>query len=107
LDDINLYAGSPSDNLVLGVSDLNDFGSLELFPNPTDDELNLRFTLDKKEDVTFMITDVSGKVAQKHIVKANEGSNLLLFDTKDLSSGMYFMTIGTPNSSKTIQFVVK
>lgn len=107
LDDINLYAGSPSDNLVLGVSDLNDFGSLELFPNPTDDELNLRFTLDKKEDVTFMITDVSGKVAQKHLVKANEGSNLLLFDTKDLSSGMYFLTIGTPNSSKTMQFVVK
>jgi PKD repeat protein len=107
LDDINLYAGSPSDNLVLGVSDLNDFGSLELFPNPTDDELNLRFTLDKKEDVTFMITDVSGKVAQKHLVKANEGSNLLLFDTKDLSSGMYFLTIGTANSSKTMQFVVK
>jgi hypothetical protein len=54
-----------------------------------------------------MITDVSGKVAQKHIVKANEGSNLLLFDTKDLSSGMYFLTIGTANSSKTMQFVVK
>jgi len=107
LDDINLYPGGPSDNLVLSVADLNEFNSLELFPNPTDGELNLKFSLSKQENVNILITDVSGKVSQSHLVKANEGSNMVLFDTNTLSAGMYFITIATGNSTKTMQFVVK
>jgi hypothetical protein len=107
LDDINLYEGSPSDNLVIGVDELNTFNSLELFPNPTENELNLRFNLDKKEDMKFVISDLSGKITQQHSFKANEGSNLVMFDTNNLSAGMYLLTIGTASSSKTMQFVVK
>jgi hypothetical protein len=107
LDDINLYEGSPSDNLVIGVDELNTFNSLELFPNPTEDELNLRFNLDNKEEMSFVITDLSGKISQQHSFKANGGSNLVIFDTHTLSAGMYFLTIGTSTSSKTMQFVVK
>lgn len=107
LDDINLYEGSPSDNLVIGVDELNTFNSIELFPNPTENELNLRFSLDKKEDMKFVISDLSGKISQQHTFKANEGSNLVMFDTNTLSAGMYFLTIGTASSSKTMQFVVK
>ena len=107
LDDINLYEGSPSDNLVIGVDELNTFNSLELFPNPTEDELNLRFSLDKKEDMKFVISDLSGKITQQHSFKASEGSNLVMFDTNSLSAGMYFLTIGTSTSLKTMQFVVK
>lgn len=107
LDDINLYEGAPSDNLVVGVDELNTFNSLELFPNPTEDELNLRFSLDKKEDVKFVITDLSGKISQQNYFKANEGSNLVMFNTNTLSAGMYFLTIGTGSLSKTVQFVVK
>lgn len=80
---------------------------MELFPNPTEDELNLRFSLDKKEDVKFVITDLSGKISQQNYFKANEGSNLVMFNTNTLSAGMYFLTIGTGSLSKTVQFVVK
>lgn len=107
LDDINLYEGSPSDNLVIGVEELITFNSLELYPNPTEDELNLSFILDKKEDLKFIISDLSGKITQQHSLKANEGSNMVMFDTNTLSAGMYFLTIGTASSSKTMQFVVK
>jgi hypothetical protein len=107
LDDINLYPGSPSDNLVIGIDEMNTLNSLELFPNPTEGELNLRFTLNNKEDLNFIVTDLSGKVSQQHSFKANEGSNLVMFDTNSLSAGMYFLTIASGTSSKTMQFVVK
>jgi hypothetical protein len=107
LDDINLYAGSPSDNLVIGIDEMNTLNSLELFPNPTEGELNLRFTLNNKEDLNFIVTDLSGKVSQQHSFKANEGSKLVMFDTNSLSAGMYFLTIASGTSSKTMQFVVK
>jgi len=107
LDDINLYSGAPSDNLVIGMDEMTNLNSMELFPNPTEDELNLRFTLNNKEDLNFIITDLSGKVSQEHSFKANEGSNLVMFDTNSLSAGMYFLKIASGTSSKTMQFVVK
>lgn len=107
LDDINLYSGAPSDAIVLGVNENSEIGGLNLFPNPTEDEINVHFTLGKKEDLTVNIMDVSGKIVQQHLVKANEGLNMLLFDTNELASGMYFINLGTKNSSQTMQFVVK
>ena len=66
-----------------------------------------KISLDKKEDMKFVISDLSGKITQQHSFKASEGSNLVMFDTNSLSAGMYFLTIGTSTSSKTMQFVVK
>jgi hypothetical protein len=44
IDDINMYSGSPSDNIVLGLTDLGDIEQLNVFPNPTEGELNLQFS---------------------------------------------------------------
>jgi peptidyl-dipeptidase Dcp len=68
---------------------------------------DFKLVVDKKEDLKFVISDLSGKITQQHSFKANEGSNLVMFDTHTLSAGMYFLTIGNASSSKTMQFVVK
>ena len=43
LDDINLYVGSASNDLVLGVQETATISGVELFPNPVDDELQVKF----------------------------------------------------------------
>lgn len=109
LDDINIYSGAPSDVLVIsGVSEVSSLiEELEVYPNPADGEVNVHFSIPANENVSVQIQDVTGKIAQSHVIKANAGSNLVMMDTENLSSGLYFLNIQMGTSQKTVQFVVK
>jgi PKD repeat protein len=105
LDDINLYQGSPSDAIIVGMNEQSSFNSLEVYPNPTDNELNVQFNLNQSEMLVFEILDLTGKKIEKQLIKANSGENIAVFDTRNLSSGMYLLNIITGNTSKTMQFI--
>lgn len=108
LDDINIYAGTPSDVIVVGIEENEfDIEGLSVYPNPTDEDLNIRFSLKSAEQAGLIVQDVTGKIAQSAIVNGTEGSNLVMMDTSALASGMYFLKIQIAGSQKTIQFVVK
>jgi PKD repeat protein len=108
LDNINLYEGDPSDkSVVLGLDELSRFKELSLYPNPVANELNIKFTTEMNQDVNINIYDISGKSAQKQLIKAIEGSNLVLLNVEDLSKGLYFVNISSGESNETLQFVVK
>jgi PKD repeat protein len=107
LDDINLYAGAPSDNLVTaGIDEVIDFENFSLYPNPTAAELNVQFNVNKQERLRFEIQDVSGKFVRQHFILANEGTNLVSFETSELSKGMYLLKISSASGAKTVQFIV-
>lgn len=109
IDDINIYSGAPSDIIITaGVSENTSLiHELEVYPNPTDEELNIHFTIPSDQDVNIFIQDVAGKITQSQLVKAKIGSNLVMMNTENLSSGLYFMNIQMGTSQKTVQFVVK
>ncbi len=107
LDDINLYNGSPSNDLVTGIVEQSSISHLEMFPNPTDDELNVSFDLPNTDDLSILMVDLSGKIIQKHLVKAKEGKNLIMMNTQELAAGMYQLRIVTSNGQKTLPFIVK
>lgn len=107
LDDINLYNGSPSYELVTGIVEYSAISHLEMFPNPADDELNVSFDLPNTDDLTISMIDLSGKVIQTHLVKAKEGKNLVMMNTQELAGGMYQLVIVSSNGQKTLPFIVK
>jgi hypothetical protein len=107
LDNINIYTGSTSDNLVVGLEDQETFTELTLFPNPAEDEVNVRFNVNNAQNVDFYIQDISGKRIKSHTVQAAVGSNLVVLGTDELASGMYFLNISSGESQQAIQFVVK
>lgn len=107
LDDINLYNGSPSNELVTGIVEHSSITHLEMFPNPADDELNVSFDLPNTDDLTISMIDLSGKIIQKHLVKAKEGKNLVMMNTQELAGGMYQLVIVSSNGQKTLPFIVK
>ena len=107
LDDINIYNGSPSNEVVTGVVEYSSISHLEMYPNPADDELNVSFDLPNTDDLTILMVDLSGKIIQKHLVKAKEGKNLVMMNTQELAAGMYQLRIVTSNGQKTLPFIVK
>jgi plastocyanin len=61
-----------------------------LFPNPTVESANLRFTLEKPAHVTLQIFDATGKlIATTADEQMGEGFHMLTIDTKQFASGSY------------------
>lgn len=108
LDDINIYDGAPSDDLIIGIDEVEvTVGGFSIYPNPTEDELNIEFSLSGIEKAQITIADISGKVAQKSIVLANEGNNLVFVNTSELNSGVYFVKVNVGGVENIAQFIVK
>ena len=106
LDDINIYLGAASDNIVVGLNESIDLNELSLFPNPTEGELNLNFSVNQAQTVHVQILDLYGKEVQNHYVNAAIGSNLVMMDTKQFASGIYFVNVVAGDSKKVMQFIV-
>ncbi len=107
LDNINIYEGDPSDNLVVSVSENEGVSGLSVFPNPVEGELSVRFALNNAQSTLMEIQDLSGKVVQTQLVQAQVGSNLVFINTDALASGMYFLRVTTGGVQETVQFVAK
>lgn len=106
LDNINIYLGAPSNDPV-GLDEIGSINGIKVYPNPTDNDLNIEFAVSNSQTVVLNVQDVSGKQVMQNLIQANEGSNLVMMDTKELASGVYFLKVQTGNGEETIQFVVK
>ena len=107
LDDINIYSGAPSDNLIVAGIDEAAFTAVNLYPNPADEELNISFHAINNEKMTIVLTDLTGKTIQTTTIQANEGENLVLLNTSDFAKGLYFVNLLSGTKRTTLQFVKK
>ncbi len=107
LDDINIYSGAPSDNLIVAGIDEAAFTAVNLYPNPADEELNISFHAINNEKMTIVLTDLTGKTIQTNTIQANEGENLVLLNTSDFAKGVYFVNLLSGTKHTTLQFVKK
>ncbi|MCR9170996.1 MAG: M43 family zinc metalloprotease [bacterium] len=105
LDNINIYPGSPSDNLVASLTETDDIDHVTLYPNPTEGDVTVRFDVASAQEVNMEVVDVTGKVVNTSRVNANTGANMVVLGTSSMAPGMYFLKID--GSSNSLQFVVK
>ncbi len=105
LDDINLYSGGPSDNLVLGIEENGDLSAIELYPNPADEDVHIRYSSAVDTRMAVSVLDLSGKVISTSQVQSKQGDNLIIIPTTDLSAGTYLVQLGS--NARTLKFVVK
>ncbi|MES2798433.1 MAG: M43 family zinc metalloprotease [Bacteroidota bacterium] len=103
LDDINLYNGDPSDNLIVGIIEGSTLESLSLYPNPAEEELSIAFDIATNTRLPILITDLLGKSIQSFEIEAAQGKNVVQVNTSALNSGVYLVRIGEAVKS----FIVK
>ena len=106
LDDINIYSGSPSNELVLGLTQ-NEFADLSVYPNPTDGDLHLQFTAITGGAAQLHITDLSGKNISNYPLQLQPGTNLIITETNQLAGGSYLLTLVVNGVQTTRTFVVR
>jgi PKD repeat protein len=91
LDDINLYTGT-NDPLSIETESAQ-VTDVVLYPNPADAEVALELSLATDADLQVRIVDLSGKEIQVYQIQGQSGANVILFDTSNLSQGMYMVEI--------------
>lgn len=79
----------------LGIDEFNQpVTKISLFPNPAFSKANIRFTLEKTDDVRITVTDILGLTVYsevKHNLQAGQHSSEL--DLSNFSSGIYSISI--------------
>ncbi len=76
----------------LAIQD-NKIASLNVFPNPTKDIVNLEFYLDKEEDVKTIVYNQQGKVVSETNYGKALGNAILQINTDGFSSGIYYIRL--------------
>ena len=68
---------------------------MNLFPNPTETELNISIESPTSANLDVMVYDMTGRVVIVDQMSVTKGMNLMSVDVQNLENGMYVLSIGT------------
>ena len=81
--------------------------TINVFPNPSHDLVNLSFLMDKASDVVVSITDLSGKLLYSNSIKAVSGNNSIPVDVNAIAKGVYVLHISSDFVNATRRIVIE
>lgn len=84
-------------------------GDIEIYPNPTSNEINLRFNLvEEKNDVNVKVVNYNGQVLST-IFNGNKdnGNHTLNYSLTSFASGVYFVIISINNENIVSHKIIK
>ncbi|HRG59608.1 MAG TPA: GEVED domain-containing protein [Bacteroidia bacterium] len=78
-----------------GIESLADGTSLELYPNPTSDVINLAFNGSKTQNLTVRVVNVGGQLVYADAVGQYTGQYRNVIDLSTVAKGVYFVQLIT------------
>ena len=101
LDDINIDLTASIEDSWLKAS------AIDIYPNPTSENLNVMFNLSEPALIGLSVIDVMGKLLMT-LPKKNftSGVNNHQFNVNDLQPGVYFLQLDSNNSHATKRFII-
>jgi hypothetical protein len=78
--------------------------AIDIFPNPANDKVNIRFDKTANTDREIIISDISGKIIMKQIISS--GQKDISFETRQLSQGLYTAMLKSRIGISTSKFIV-
>jgi hypothetical protein len=95
-------------NVVLGIQDANIFiGSLNIYPNPVEDVLNIRLDSKSPTSAELILSDLTGKQLIRRKLELKPGLNSEAIGVSGLASGVYMLTFKSQELNHTVSIVVK
>lgn len=79
--------------------------TVEIYPNPTNDIVNINYTLANSSNVGLQLTNIQGQVISQTKLDKSSGLQTDTLNLSNQSSGMYFVTITTETESFTTKVI--
>lgn len=80
---------------------------LKVYPNPTNGEFNVEFTIDRDGEASIKLLDLSGRVVKQVQTVVSEGINLVTLNIAELTTGMYQIQVENEGSLKSVSKILK
>lgn len=89
----------------VGINELATVLNVSVYPNPTQNDIEINYVSTKEIDLTTKVFDISGKevLNQKH--QTNLGTDKLILPTSGFEAGIYFIELNDGVNSKKIKFI--
>jgi hypothetical protein len=86
----------------------NDAKSINCYPNPTNQEINLVYKLDNDEEINLNLFKVNGQTLESIITNEYnvKGWHKFRYDMSSLQDGLYILTLDTPTTKNHCKVVV-
>jgi len=91
--------------LTMAVPELADLTELNLWPNPTQDRLDVMFNSVKSGQVRTEVVDMNGRRVAGTMHQLVHGKNRIQLEVSDLPAGMYLLRIGEGAQNVVQRFV--
>ena len=91
---------------ITSVSDVDIKKAIRVFPNPTNDLLQIELELSVSNEVTLTISDVLGRTIVSSLENGVSGQNKFEIDVRSIANGFYFLTIESGGRAASIRFSV-
>ena len=92
---------------LVGLSETQAFNSIQLFPNPVNDQATLVLNSEESQQVQVTLTDISGKtVAELFNGMSNSGATSVHWSVNNLQAGLYTLVIRTENNVSTVKCLI-
>ena len=85
-------------NIVVVNRKTGKFTITSVSPNPTNNDLNLKFETTDNANVTINVQDIFGRVVLTQQVDANKGFNTVTVTTSEIPAGAYFLNVNDGTS---------
>ena len=83
------------------------FATIDLYPNPADDQILLHYNSIMEERVQIEIFDMLGKRLLQKEEQVMKGENVVFFDLSEFVSGVYIMQVKGIDGEVLKRFVVE
>jgi hypothetical protein len=92
---------------ILSTENIEVFKDLKVQPNPSNGDFALSLNLDKAENTTLEVVDITGKILRKEVLgNLAPGSHFIQVERGSLVNGIYLMRLKSENSVSVIRAVL-
>jgi len=90
----------------LAITELNSASmEVSVYPNPSNDIVNINYTLENPSNVVLRLTNIQGQVISEMKLDKSSGLQTDTLNLSNQSSGMYFVSITTETESFTTKVI--
>jgi uncharacterized surface protein with fasciclin (FAS1) repeats len=91
----------------VGINEVTSIENLNVYPNPASEFVSISYTTIGNENVSYRMTDLSGKSVIARDLGVRNGVQIENIDLSNLSSGMYILEIAAGNKRSVQKVTVK
>jgi len=90
--------------ITMGVAQIINNNTIEVYPNPTNKQINIKIPHQIDENFSVEISNIIGKIVYKNTFKNNE--QLLIVPINGWQTGMYFVDVKSDNGFNNVQKLI-